>query len=67
EVLLDDRDSVRPGAKFNDAELIGIPHRIVIGERALAEGQVEYTSRATGETELWAQSEAISKIQARLA
>jgi prolyl-tRNA synthetase len=67
EVLLDDRDSVRPGSKFNDAELIGIPHRIVIGERALAEGQVEYTSRATGETELWAQSEAISKIQARLA
>jgi prolyl-tRNA synthetase len=67
EVLLDDRDSVRPGAKFNDAELIGIPHRIVIGERALTEGQVEYTSRATGETELWAQSEAISKIQARLA
>jgi prolyl-tRNA synthetase len=67
DVLLDDRDSVRPGAKFNDAELIGIPHRIVIGERALAEGQVEYTSRATGETELWAQNEAISKIQARLA
>ena len=49
EVLLDDRDSVRPGAKFADAELIGIPHRVVVGDRGLDQGEVEYLNRATGE------------------
>lgn len=50
EVLLDDRDGVRPGAKFADAELIGIPHRIVVGDKGLANGVVEYTFRRSGET-----------------
>ena len=49
--LLDDRDA-RPGVKFADAELIGIPHRIGIGPKALENGDVEYTPRASGETEL---------------
>ena len=44
EVLLDDRN-VRPGVAFADIELIGIPHRIVIGERSLDEGMVEYRGR----------------------
>jgi prolyl-tRNA synthetase len=44
EVLLDDREE-RPGAMFADMELIGIPHRIVIGERGLKEGNVEYQGR----------------------
>jgi prolyl-tRNA synthetase len=44
EVLLDDRDE-RPGVKFADADLIGIPHRITIGERSLKEGNVEYRRR----------------------
>ena len=44
EVLLDDRD-VRPGFMFADMELIGIPHRVVIGERGLQEGMVEYRGR----------------------
>jgi prolyl-tRNA synthetase len=44
EVLLDDRDE-RPGVMFADLELIGIPHRIVIGERGLKEGQAEYQGR----------------------
>ncbi len=44
EVLLDDRDE-RPGVMFADMELIGIPHRIVIGERSLKEGMVEYQGR----------------------
>jgi prolyl-tRNA synthetase len=44
EVLYDDRD-VRPGVKFADAELLGIPHRIVISERGLAEGELEYRHR----------------------
>ena len=42
--LMDDRDG-RPGVKFADMELIGIPHRIVVGERALADGEVEYRGR----------------------
>ena len=53
EVLIDDRHQMRPGAKFADAELIGIPHRIVIGDRALANTEVEYTCRSSGETTLW--------------
>ena len=44
DVLLDDRDE-RPGVMFADIELIGIPHRIVIGERGLKEGMVEYQGR----------------------
>ena len=44
DVLLDDRNE-RPGVKFADMELIGIPHRVVIGDRALAEGNVEYKNR----------------------
>jgi prolyl-tRNA synthetase len=52
EVLLDDRDA-RPGVKFADAELIGIPHRIVIGERGLNAGILEYRHRrATESTEI---------------
>ena len=49
DVLLDDRDA-RAGVKFADAELIGIPYRITIGPKALAEGEVEFTARADGET-----------------
>lgn len=48
EVLLDDRDE-RPGVKFADLELIGIPHRFVLGERSLKNGEIEYKNRATGE------------------
>ena len=44
EVLLDDRGE-RPGVMFADLELIGIPHRITVGDRALKEGNVEYQGR----------------------
>ena len=50
DVLLDDREGVRPGAKFADAELMGIPHRIVIGERGLKNGNVEYLNRREGDS-----------------
>ena len=46
DVLLDDRGE-RPGAMFADAELIGIPHRVNIGDRGLKGGQFEYVPRAT--------------------
>ncbi|MDW3219430.1 MAG: proline--tRNA ligase [Acidimicrobiales bacterium] len=49
DALLDDRDA-RAGVKFADAELIGIPYRITIGPKALADGEVEFTPRATGDT-----------------
>ena len=49
EVLLDDRDA-RPGVKFADAELIGIPHRVVIGDRSLAKGELEYRHRRDTES-----------------
>jgi len=49
ETLLDDRDE-RPGVKFADADLIGIPHRIVIGERNLKAGDVEYRTRRSTDT-----------------
>jgi len=48
EVLLDDRN-VRPGVMFNDMELIGIPHRVVVGERGLDEGVLEYRKRTDTE------------------
>jgi prolyl-tRNA synthetase len=49
DVLLDDRDA-RPGVKFADSELMGIPHRIVIGERGLAAGNLEYRQRRETES-----------------
>jgi len=50
EVLLDDRDA-RPGVKFAEADLIGIPHRVVVGARGLAAGCTEYRHRRTGREE----------------
>jgi prolyl-tRNA synthetase len=49
EVLLDDRDA-RPGVKFADSELLGIPHRITIGERTLSAGKLEYRHRRDSES-----------------
>ena len=49
DVLLDDRDA-RPGVKFADAELLGIPHRIVIGDRSLSAGNLEYRHRRETES-----------------
>ena len=49
EVLIDDRDE-RPGVKFNDAELTGIPLRVVVGKKTLAEGKIEIAVRSTGES-----------------
>ncbi len=51
EILFDDRD-LRPGEKFTDSELIGIPYRIVISDKTLTNGQAELTNRATHETTL---------------
>ncbi len=62
EVLLDDRKA-SPGVKFADSEILGVPYSVIVG-RALADGQVELRTRATGEKELVAVSEAVARIQA---
>ena len=55
EVLLDDRDKkTSPGVKFADSELIGIPHRLVISPRSLADGVVEYKRRGEADKQLLA-------------
>ncbi|MDE2148365.1 MAG: proline--tRNA ligase [Gammaproteobacteria bacterium] len=51
ETLLDDR-GLRPGPMFADADLIGVPHRVVVGERGLAAGQFEYKRRGAGAAEM---------------
>ncbi len=62
EVLFDDRDE-RPGVKFKDNDLIGIPLRIVVGSKGLAEGKVEVKIRATGEVLSLPIEEAIATVQ----
>jgi len=66
EVLLDDR-SVRPGVMFNDMELIGIPHRVVVGERGIDEGALEYRRRTSSDNEAIPLEGARDEILARLA
>ena len=62
EVLLDDRDE-RPGIKFKDSDLIGIPLRVTVGARNLQEGNVELKSRASGETTLVPLVEIVDRVQ----
>ncbi|MEE8340197.1 MAG: His/Gly/Thr/Pro-type tRNA ligase C-terminal domain-containing protein, partial [Xanthomonadales bacterium] len=65
EVLYDDRN-VRPGVMFNDMELIGIPHRVVIGERGLDKGLLEYRQRTALENEDIPLQGALENILGRL-
>ncbi len=64
DVLLDDRDA-RPGVKFADAELYGIPHRVVIGERGLDAGTLEYRSRRATDNEDVPVAELIAFLKSR--
>ncbi len=65
DVLLDDRNE-RPGVMFADMELIGIPHRVVIGERGLSEGKLEYKGRLDAEATLVARDEIVSLLEGKL-
>ena len=65
EVLYDDRDA-RPGVKFADAELFGIPHRLVVGERGLEAGTLEYRHRRATDSEDFPQHAAVEFIRSRL-
>ncbi len=66
EVLMDDRDE-RPGVKFADMELIGIPHRVVIGDRALGEGKLEYKGRRDSDAQLVGSDGFLEFLQQQLA
>jgi prolyl-tRNA synthetase len=65
EVLYDDRDA-RPGVKFADAELVGIPHRLVVSERGLETGRLEYRHRRDSTSSEFALDEALAFLRARL-
>jgi prolyl-tRNA synthetase len=66
EVLLDDRDA-RPGVKFADAELAGIPHRVVVSERGLASGRLEYRHRRAEASEEFPGESAAEFLRGRVA
>ncbi len=65
DVLFDDR-GLRPGVAFADMELMGIPHRLILGERGLDNGQIEYKNRRTGDGEDLPLDDVISAIKQKL-
>jgi prolyl-tRNA synthetase len=65
DIILDDRDE-RPGVMFADWELIGVPHRIVIGERGLKEGKFEYKGRRDTEATMVAAAEMVQVLREML-
>ena len=64
DVLYDDRPKVSPGVKFADAELVGVPRILIVG-RGAADGQVELWDRRTGDREVVAVAEAVTRLTAR--
>jgi prolyl-tRNA synthetase len=66
DVILDDRGE-RPGAMFADWELIGVPHRVTIGERTLKVGQVEYQHRRDAQASKVALGEVLALLKSKLA
>jgi len=65
EVLLDDRDE-RPGAKFKDADLIGVPLRVTVGEKGLKDGVVELRDRKTGQVDRVPVGKAVAECRKRV-
>jgi prolyl-tRNA synthetase len=65
DAILDDRDE-RPGSMFADWELIGIPHRVVVGERGLKEGKLEYKGRSDAEATMVAANEMAAFLKQKL-
>ncbi|GJH42341.1 proline--tRNA ligase [Pasteurella canis] len=64
EVIFDDRKE-RPGVMFADMELIGVPHMIVIGEKNLEKGEIEYKNRRSGEKEMIAKEQLLDVLKAK--
>jgi prolyl-tRNA synthetase len=61
EVLFDDRDA-RPGDKFADAELLGIPHRVTVSDRLIESGSFEHVNRGSGEMKTLTKDELFATI-----
>lgn len=66
DVLYDDRDDLRPGFKFKDADLIGIPYHIIVGEKNFKNGNIEFKVRKTGERSIVSKDEIMTKLNALL-
>ena len=65
EVIFDDRKE-RPGVMFADMELIGVPHMVVIGEKNLANGEIEYKNRRTGERQMIAKDQLLDFLKSQV-
>jgi len=66
-VLYDDRASVSPGFKFKDADLLGMPLQVIVGEKNLKNNQIELKDRNTGERRLVPVEDALAEIEKFLA
>jgi len=66
DVVVDDR-GLRPGAMFADWELVGVPHRVVIGERGLKEGKLEYQGRRDAEASVVPAADMVAFVKGKLA
>lgn len=67
EVLIDDRIAISPGFKFKDADLLGMPYQVIVGDKNLVNGKIEIKERKTGDRVLVDVDEVIKKIQQLLA
>jgi prolyl-tRNA synthetase len=67
EVLYDDRKEISPGFKFKDADLLGMPYQVIVGERNLAQGKIEIKERRTGDRILVDVESVLEKVQQLLA
>ncbi|MEK6572626.1 MAG: His/Gly/Thr/Pro-type tRNA ligase C-terminal domain-containing protein, partial [Bacteroidota bacterium] len=67
ETLYDDRLNVTPGFKFNDADLLGMPLQLIVGEKNLSSGNVELKERKTSKRTILKRQEVVQKIQHLLA
>jgi prolyl-tRNA synthetase len=67
DVLYDDRKDISPGFKFKDADLLGMPYQVIVGEKNLANGMIEIKVRRSGERILVPRDELVARVGALLA
>jgi prolyl-tRNA synthetase len=67
EVLFDDRQDVSPGSKFKDADLLGMPYQVIVGEKYLADGKIEIKERKTGKRIFVESKDIVRKLRRLLA
>ena len=66
-MLYDDRRDITPGFKFKDADLLGMPYQVIVGEKNLAQGKIEIKERATGQRTLVDRGEILERVRALVA